>query len=898
MQTRGGARPKRGRDSQHDQAQATGPAHVAQPVAQPHDDSPAPPVDAPAQASGSDQRDAQDGHGGEGSHMLLHRDADIDMGHGPDEEEGSPGAGNTDEESDDDTPAQALIRPQLGSAEERERGRLSPRAEASGQASAQRAANGVSPGGRPVAPPGLGRLARIVTPVGDMNGIDESIPGVVSYVWDDDPGCSSTASSWPSEYFLSRTHRATASPAPPLPTPTVASTPAEALPAGGGQMVLYAPPATGTASSSSQGFSSANLDRLMEGLRQSREKDELAKRADEVAKAIEDEQHEVRLELQAYRRAQGQAGSSRQGAARRRKQQTPCKKGRLLTTTENAPRDNIPDASWRVLHEQHPRQPVLMLPAPAEQAPAPAVYVRTDIRLPFGRYPLVEQEVPEARAEQATHRTMSTVLLEGDEQSGQAAWARASSAISEAVAAIVPAPLGRNKKGGVLITSKMRDTSNRMRAACQLVGALSLQTCSEILGRNLYTMAEKLHDEELYGTECADELVNFFARWGVSTLKGALSALTRLRAFAEMKGEYDAVDGDEYPAQLVSAFLDDLDARAKKTAEAIQAKAEAEGKELTVQQQRRDGRSAAKTAFRSLRFLLDNAKMKNSARDALVCKRKFAPTIPMPTPALEPPHYAQLCHLAAHHRDRVVRGTAAGFALVASQTSRFKQAQACAILAEKNGVIFTAVQLDKSNEPHKQSARPAFGPLLDAYGSRGVIDAVYDALSGVEAGCFLVRDNDSITGAPVEGSAFANGPIHGGRADAALQYLLTLPPLSCSPSAVQDFKVHSLKPMMLKHASRMSIGPVERHGLGRFSGSAAQNASLVPMPAELKRHQLKCAQLPDRYAQDSAFAADARTAVGVSKDIQRLVREHSIEALAAMEWADRPDHDEAGEPEA
>ena len=163
----------------------------------------------------------------------------------------------------------------------------------------------------------------------------------------------------------------------------------------------------------------------MEGLRQSREKDELAKRADEVAKAIEDEQHEVRLELQAYRRAQGQAGSSRQGAARRRKQQTPCKKGRLLTTTENAPRDNIPDASWRVPREQHPRQPVLMLPAPAEQAPAPAVYVRTDIRLPFGRYPLAAQEVPEARAEHATHRTMSTALLEGDEQSGQAAWARA-----------------------------------------------------------------------------------------------------------------------------------------------------------------------------------------------------------------------------------------------------------------------------------------------------------------------------------------------------------------------------------------------------------------------------------------------------------------------------------------
>ena len=152
MQTRGGARPKRGRDSQGDQARATGPALVAQPVPQQHDDSPVPPADAPAQASGSYPRAAQEGRGVEGSCALLHRNADIDMGYGPDEEEGSPGAGNTDEESEDDTPAQALIRPQLGSAEERERGRLSPRAEASEQASEQRAATGVSPGGRPVAP--------------------------------------------------------------------------------------------------------------------------------------------------------------------------------------------------------------------------------------------------------------------------------------------------------------------------------------------------------------------------------------------------------------------------------------------------------------------------------------------------------------------------------------------------------------------------------------------------------------------------------------------------------------------------------------------------------------------------------------------------------------------------
>ena len=68
------------------------------------------------------------------------------------------------------------------------------------------------------------------------------------------------------------------------------------------------------------------------------------------------------------------------------------------------------------------------------------------------------------------------------------------------------------------------------------------------------------------------------------------------------------------------------------------------------------------------------------------------------------------------------------------------------------------MQLDKSNEPHKQSARPAFGPILDAFQSRGVIDAVYDALSGVEDGCFLVRDNDSATGAPVRRSTAVHLP--------------------------------------------------------------------------------------------------------------------------------------------
>ncbi len=71
-------------------------------------------------------------------------------------------------------------------------------------------------------------------------------------------------------------------------------------------------------------------------------------------------------------------------------------------------------------------------------------------------------------------------------------------------------------------------------------------------------------------------------------------------------------------------------------------------------------------------------------------------------------------------------------------------------------------------------------------------------------------------------------------------------------------------------------------------------------PAELRKHRLKCAVLPDRYAQNAAFARDARMAIRVSKDIQRLASAHTIEELAAMDWAEGPgtDGDDAPDAEA
>jgi hypothetical protein len=64
--------------------------------------------------------------------------------------------------------------------------------------SVQHAGDNVPSHARPVAPPGLGRLVSVLTPVGDHHGIDETAPGIEYQFWDDDPSCSSTSVRYPS----------------------------------------------------------------------------------------------------------------------------------------------------------------------------------------------------------------------------------------------------------------------------------------------------------------------------------------------------------------------------------------------------------------------------------------------------------------------------------------------------------------------------------------------------------------------------------------------------------------------------------------------------------------------------------------------------------------------------
>ena len=276
----------------------------------------------------------------------------------------------------------------------------------------------------------------------------------------------------------------------------------------------------------------------------------------------------------------------------------------------------------------------------------------------------------------------------------------------------MPSPYGKMEKGAALVTAKMRDQVKRRRAAQSLVRLLPLYSLLKVLGRSSEYVINRFRSDAIgYTLDFLDRIVIYLMRWSISSITGAASNMARLRYFAEANGDYDAADADIYPAELVDRWLVSVRVQAATKSERSAARAAAEGRELTIQQSRRDGSGAENAAFRSIKWLFDNCKVETAANQPLVRNRKLQKTQPIPSPALEPHHYAQLCLLARTHEFRVVRGTAAGLAFVASQTSRFKQAQSCSIIAEKDDVVYTAVLLDKSNVPSKRVARPAFGPL-------------------------------------------------------------------------------------------------------------------------------------------------------------------------------------------
>jgi hypothetical protein len=263
--------------------------------------------------------------------------------------------------------------------------------------------------------------------------------------------------------------------------------------------------------------------------------------------------------------------------------------------------------------------------------------------------------------------------------------------------------------------------------------------------------------------------------------------------------------------------------------------------------------------------------------------------------------------LAVHHPNPRVAGHAAGWRQAALSALRIEQASSCVVNAVvpvtlPNGhvvqTVVGAVLRDKHPIRLKQRPRPFFGIASGLlYG-----DAPYEALlrmlddaPGVRT---LLVDTDSVSGDPAQSSRFICAPLSPGpRANASLQALLQLPPISLSAEEAAVFKGHAAKRFLFHFGkARALYSAAEANDVGRFMGSVAQEDHLEPAAALLQRHSARCAVLPDIYSGQekvhSVLALYARAhqelvrvvrAAEASGDLDRL---DSFEAVRALQYRD------------
>ena len=212
-----------------------------------------------------------------------------------------------------------------------------------------------------------------------------------------------------------------------------------------------------------------------------------------------------------------------------------------------------------------------------------------------------------------------------------------------------------------------------------------------------------------------------------------------------------------------------------------------------------------------------------------------------------------LAIIATTHASKYVRGQAAGWYTEGTSIMRHNQATLARVVGEdkERNLLLLAVEKDKSNEPHKQKPRIAWAPLLDVLGGRQVTDELYNMLDGFEEVGSLLLDTDSSHGSPDSATRFDSKPLAGPRADRSLQWLLQQKPISLSRGEAEDYTHHAVKHHGLESGRILEFKETQQNELGRFSGSLAQLDALMPDEAMMARHNLRCAKLPDRYANET-----------------------------------------------
>ena len=228
--------------------------------------------------------------------------------------------------------------------------------------------------------------------------------------------------------------------------------------------------------------------------------------------------------------------------------------------------------------------------------------------------------------------------------------------------------------------------------------------------------------------------------------------------------------------------------------------------------------------------------------------------------------------IAATDPSEFVRGAAAALFLLCVAALRCEQASDTCLVAivshsfrAFSGSIFVAAcARDKNPDPEQARSRPIWAGVT-GFRHPGAVQAALSHMLArtADAGCIL-PDTDSRGGDPRSASQWMLTPLApGARTDRLIQSLLVHPAVGMTAEQAARFHGHSPKRFtqnVCKAASSLDDG--DAHELGRFSGSTAQNADLVPSEAMLRRHSLQCAVLPDMYAR----------AARVEKCMDRLLR--------------------------
>ena len=218
--------------------------------------------------------------------------------------------------------------------------------------------------------------------------------------------------------------------------------------------------------------------------------------------------------------------------------------------------------------------------------------------------------------------------------------------------------------------------------------------------------------------------------------------------------------------------------------------------------------------------------------------------------------------IANEHPSEFMRSHAAGWSFLWQSSLRVEQSSSMCI----NGIInhayrgstfriaSSSVRRDKHPDPSKRRPRPAWGVIDGLFFEDAIINGVFAMLKGAEDLCCILRDTDSISGAPDDSaSQWLYAPLEApARIAASLQHLLESHPICRPPEEAAKFGGHAAKRFaqnVCQDATELT--PQDATEIARFSKSVAQLPELVPSDEMLRRHQVLISILPDRYGKDA-----------------------------------------------